>query len=89
MRGRRVLISAFGGLIGPASGRLGARPVAAHSVGDGIAFVDVPTYAQQRDLSCEYASLVIAMGAYGTWVSEWTFDELVPPAYNPHSGYRV
>jgi uncharacterized protein YvpB len=87
MQRRRVLISAVAGLIGVAS-RLGARPVAAHSVGEGFAFVDVPAYAQQRNLSCEYASLVIAMSAYGTWVSEWTFDELVPLSDNPHWGYR-
>src|SRR5262245_3296632 len=31
---------------------------------DAISFY-VPTYVQQRNLSCEYASLVIAMGAYG------------------------
>jgi uncharacterized protein YvpB len=88
MQRRRILISALGGLIGVASGRLGACPVAAHSVGEGFAFVDVPTYAQQRNLSCEYASLVIALGAYGTWVSEWTFDEFVPLSDNPHWGYR-
>ena len=78
MQRRRVLISALGGLVGVVSSRLGARPVAADSVGEDFAFVDVPTYAQQRNLSCEYASLVIAMGAYGTWVSEWTFDDSSP-----------
>jgi uncharacterized protein YvpB len=88
MQRRRVLISAMAGFIGVASNRLAVQPVAAHSVGEGFAFVDVPTYAQQRNLSCEYASLVIAMGAYGTWVSEWTFDELVPLSDNPHWGYR-
>ena len=38
--------------------------------------VGVPTYAQQRNLSCEYAALVMAMGAYGVWVSEYEFDDL-------------
>jgi uncharacterized protein YvpB len=52
------------------------------------AFVEVPTYSQQRNLSCEYASLVMAMAAYGTWISEWTFDEMVPLSDNPHWGYR-
>ena len=37
--------------------------------------VEVPTYSQQRNLSCEYAAAVIAMAAYGTWVSEWAFDD--------------
>lgn len=50
--------------------------------------VDVPTYSQQRNLSCEYAAAVIAMAAYGTWVSEWAFDELVGWSANPHWGYR-
>jgi len=48
------------------SGLFSIRPAFAHSLGNGAAFVDVPTYAQQRSLSCEYASLVIARGAYGT-----------------------
>lgn len=50
--------------------------------------VEVPTYVQQRGLSCEYASLVIAMAAYGTWVSEYAFDERVGWSANPHSGFR-
>jgi uncharacterized protein YvpB len=50
--------------------------------------VGVPTYAQQRNLSCEYAALVMAMGAYGIWVSEFEFDELVGWSENPHWGYR-
>jgi uncharacterized protein YvpB len=48
----------------------------------------VPTYVQQRNLSCEYASLVIAMGAYGVSVSEYDFDGLVGWSENPHWGYR-
>ena len=50
--------------------------------------VGVPTYVQQRNLSCEYASLVIAMGGYGVWVSEYQFDELVGWSENPHWGFR-
>ena len=52
------------------------------------AFLDVPVYTQQRNLSCEYASLVMALATYGTWVSEWDFDALVPLSENPHVGYR-
>jgi uncharacterized protein YvpB len=63
-------------------------PVAAHDVSEGAAFIDVPMYTQQRNLSCEYASMVIAMGAYGVWVSEWVFDDMVPLSDNPHWGYR-
>jgi uncharacterized protein YvpB len=50
--------------------------------------IGVPTYAQQRNLSCEYAALVIAMGAYGVWVSEYEFDARVGWSENPHWGYR-
>jgi uncharacterized protein YvpB len=48
----------------------------------------VPNYAQQRNLSCEYASLSIATGAYGAWVSEYAFDDIVGWSENPHWGYR-
>lgn len=48
----------------------------------------VPTYFQQRNLSCEYASAVIAMAAYDVWVSEWEFDSIVGVSENPHWGYR-
>ena len=54
----------------------------------GVVDVGVPTYAQQRNLSCEYAALVIAMGAYGVWVSEYEFDSRVGWSENPHWGYR-
>lgn len=62
--------------------------VRAQDSGPGYAFIEVPTYVQQRPLSCEYASAVIAMAAYGTWVSEWAFDEMIPLSPNPHWGYR-
>ena len=48
----------------------------------------VPTYYQQRSLSCEYASLTIATGAFGPGVSEWEFDSLAGWSDNPHWGYR-
>src|SRR5688572_18445646 len=88
MRLRTLLVATLSVLIALTSAGLPAGTVTARSVAAESAFVDVPTYAQQRNLSCEYASLVIAMGAYGTWVSEWTFDELVPLSDNPHWGYR-
>lgn len=61
---------------------------AAHEVGPGYAYLPVPTYVQQRPLSCEYASAVIAMAHFGKWHSEWAFDEVVPLSPNPHWGYR-
>ncbi|MGB3328925.1 MAG: C39 family peptidase [Thermomicrobiales bacterium] len=48
----------------------------------------ISTYQQQRNLSCEYASLSIATGALGSWISEWSFDAYVPLNANPHWGYR-
>jgi uncharacterized protein YvpB len=55
---------------------------------EGGSFVWVPNYVQQRNLSCEYAAVVIAMGAFGTWVSEYDFDGMVGWSENPHWGYR-
>lgn len=88
MRLRRSVASALIALSTFASLGLAVVPAAADEVGNGYAFVDVPRYVQQRNLSCEYASLVIAMGAYDTWVSEWEISELVPLSENPHWGYR-
>ena len=51
-------------------------------------FLSVPTYVQQRNLSCEFASLSIATGALGNWVSEYALDELVGWSANPHWGFR-
>jgi uncharacterized protein YvpB len=50
--------------------------------------ISAPTYAQQRNLSCEYASLVIAMGAFGVWANERDMDSIVGWSANPHWGYR-
>ena len=48
----------------------------------------VPTYRQQRNLSCEYAALTIATAAFDDWVSEYTFDGLAGWSVNPHWGFR-
>lgn len=45
-------------------------------------------YHQQRGLSCEYASLAIATGMLGDWVSEYDFESVIPLNDNPHWGYR-
>ena len=68
---------------------LGMAPAArAHTSGAGYAFVDVPTYVQQRNLSCEYAAMTIATAAWGGWVSEYEFDNRVGWSANPHWGFR-
>jgi uncharacterized protein YvpB len=56
--------------------------------GDDAVSIWVPTYGQQRNLSCEYASLHIATSAWGNGVSEYAFDDVVGRSDNPHWGYR-
>jgi uncharacterized protein YvpB len=90
-----ALASAFGGYSGSAIASPVHPGAASFSSGDSrVEFQEsdgvsvwVPTYVQQRNLSCEYAALVIAMGAYGVWVSEYDFDGL-GWSDNPHWGYR-
>lgn len=50
--------------------------------------VFVPTYQQQRGLSCEYSAMYIATSAFGNGVSEYSFDNVVSLSPNPHLGYR-
>lgn len=63
-----------------------ARPTAAAD--GGPVYIDVPAYAQQRNLSCEYACCTIATAAFGGWVSEYEFDNRVGWSENPHWGFR-
>ena len=65
-----------------------AFPQSARASGEGGVFIDVPTYVQQRNLSCEYAALTIATAAFGAWVSEYEFDARVGWSANPHWGFR-
>jgi uncharacterized protein YvpB len=55
---------------------------------DVVMIPGVVAYQQQRGLSCEYASLSIATGALGNWVSEYSFDDVVGLSPNPHWAYR-
>lgn len=85
---RQALRLGLGALAAPLA-LAGVAPArAAHDVGPGYAYLPVPTYVQQRPLSCEYASAVIAMAHFGDWRSEWAFDAIVPLSENPHWGYR-
>lgn len=56
--------------------------------GGGAFIPEVGFYVQQRNLSCEYASLYIATAAWGYGISEYNFDYLVGWSDNPHYGYR-
>jgi uncharacterized protein YvpB len=47
-----------------------------------------PTYVQQRNLSCEYASIQIATAAWGNAISEYSLDSVVGWSPNPHWGFR-
>jgi uncharacterized protein YvpB len=67
---------------------IAVSPAAAHSIGTVGADFQPPTYLQQRSLSCEYASLVIAFSTFGVSVSEFEFDDLVGWSDNPHLGFR-
>ncbi len=50
--------------------------------------VYVPTYQQQRNLSCEFAAIHIATSAFSNPVSEFSLDDVVGLSPNPHLGYR-
>lgn len=75
----------FGGAIPVSNAADASRSVPSSDSGSGIW---VPAKYQQRGLSCEFASLSIAMAAYGYEVSEFAFDELVGRSQNPHWGFR-
>lgn len=73
-----------------ASGLVPAVQASSPSSGhrSGLVSFWVPTYVQQRPLSCEYAALYIATAAWGYGISEYAFDEVVGWSPNPHWGYR-
>jgi uncharacterized protein YvpB len=54
----------------------------------GVIIPEVGFYVQQRNLSCEYASVEIATAAWGNTVSEYSLDNVVGWSDNPHEGYR-
>ena len=95
--GQRLLIPASPGEAGaepspPDEGASEESPADGLAVGGPLpaeAFVaDVPTHVQERNLSCEYAAAYIATSAFGAGVPEAVFVGSVPPARNPHLGYR-
>lgn len=87
-------VTSFNGTIPSSSGETASSTSsdttsASASTNSGAVIIpNISTYQQQRGLSCEYASLSIATGALGSWVSEWSFDAYVPLNANPHWGYR-
>jgi uncharacterized protein YvpB len=90
-----LLVAAMiiGGSLGSAAAASQAVPEGAQARQETLyqedgASVWVPTYMQQRNLSCEYAAAVIAMAAFGVWVNEYDFDGMVGWSENPHWGYR-
>ena len=62
--------------------------VAATDAAGGVVIPEVGFYVQQRNLSCEYASLYIATAAWNNPISEYSFDEVVGWSQNPHWGFR-
>jgi len=77
--GSRMLIPAGGNATDPSRGSAARTAVAVPGV---------TTYTQQRNLSCEYAAVHIATGAFGNAIPEDAFISSVPQANNPHQGYR-
>ena len=53
-----------------------------------IVMLPVPTYAQTRNLSCEFAATHAATAAIGPGIGAQTLIDSVPLALNPHNGYR-
>ncbi|MEI7555816.1 C39 family peptidase [Candidatus Chlorohelix sp.] len=49
---------------------------------------NMPVYAQQRTLSCEYAATRAALGRWDINISELDFINAIPQNPNPHFGYR-
>ncbi len=82
---RRLVVALVGVVVLSLAAPL--APAAAAQEGGG-SYVDVGTYVQQRNLSCEYAALTIATAAFGTWIPEWEFGARVPASANPHWGFR-
>ena len=81
---RKLVLSVLAAIAVLLGSGIGAAPSAAASEG-----IWVPTYVQQRNLSCEYAALSIATGAYGNgWIAEFEFDWRVGWSDNPHQGFR-
>jgi uncharacterized protein YvpB len=87
-RGRVSLVVLVCALFVVSTGSISTAPAAAHSIGTLGIDAEPPAYQQQRNLSCEYASLVIAFSTYGVTVSEYSFDDLVGWSENPHLGFR-
>ena len=83
-------MSRFRGLLRLAAVALvvGVGPITATAQEAGGAYIGVPAYRQQRNLSCEFAALTIATAAFGAWISEYEFEALVPRSENPHWGFR-
>jgi uncharacterized protein YvpB len=93
-----VALADFNGIEDPASIMPGDRilipPVRDGSESESTSAtgaVTVPgviTYKQQRNLSCEYASVHIATAMFGNAIEEHVYINSVPKALNPHNGYR-
>ncbi len=95
--GRTIWVTPGGGCSGAPAGLELSGDVAAvasggasqpASSGSAVTIPGILTYQQERGLSCEYASLAIATGTLGGWVSEYDFESVIGLNDNPHWGYR-
>lgn len=64
-----------------------AAPATA-SVPDSYRIKNVPIYAQQHNLSCEYSAARMVTAYWGKAVSESQFIRNIPVNANPHLGFR-
>lgn len=71
-----------------ASAESGSAEPEADAASGSVVIPGAIAYQQQRGLSCEYASIAIATGMLGDWVSEYDIESVIGLNANPHWGYR-
>jgi uncharacterized protein YvpB len=86
--GASTLLTVSGNVSTSSTSSSASEPAAETSNSGAVVIPGAFGYHQQRGLSCEYASLAIATGMLGDWVSEYDFEAVVPLNANPHWGYR-
>ena len=65
-----------------------AQPAKALELPNSTYIDDMPVFAQQHYLSCEYATARAAAARWGVNLSEWHFIANIPQNDDPHLGFR-
>ncbi|HEU0163870.1 MAG TPA: LysM peptidoglycan-binding domain-containing protein [Thermomicrobiales bacterium] len=84
--GDRLVIP--GSADGSPSSNAGAASATTTSDSSGLQVPNVSTHVQERNLSCEYASVYIATAAFGNPIPEDVMINNIPVTLNPHDGFR-